>query len=73
MVDSLLEVLACQGKTERDHRGGVVQEQEEVPVEGEEAAVGWGEHALEPDPREVVSALIAGQKFPIKQELLAIT
>ena len=33
---------------------------------------GWGEHALEPDPKEIVFALIVGQRFLIKLELLAI-
>ena len=61
-----MEVIACPEKTERDHRGGGVKEQEEVLAGGEEVLVGWGEHALEPDPREVAFAPIAGQKFPIK-------
>lgn len=57
---------------EPDHLGEVVQGQEEVLVVAEGVAVGWGEHAPGPDPVEVVSALVAEPRFPIKREFPAI-
>ena len=51
----------------------VVQEQGGVVVEGEEVEVEWGEHAPEPDPVGVVSALIAELRFLIKSGCRAIT
>ena len=56
-----------------DHPGGVVQEWGEALAEGEEAVVGWEEHAPELVPEEIAFALTVGQKFPIKLELPAIT
>ena len=67
-----MEVLSCPEEMEWDHRGGVVQEQEEAVVEGEEVLVGERATVLEPDPAVVAFAPTVGQKSLIKQELPAI-
>jgi len=58
---------------ERDLPGVEVREQAEALDEGEGVEVGWGEHAPEPDPAEIVSALVVGQDFLIKLGLPATT
>ena len=48
---------------EPDLPGGVVQEQVEVPDEGEVVAAGWEEHVPALDPVEIACALIVEQRF----------
>lgn len=56
-----------------DLPGGVVQAQEEVLVEEVPVRVEWEVLAPEPDPVGIAFAPIAGQRFLIERELLAIT
>ena len=47
-------------------RGEVVQEQGEAPVKEAWVEVGWEEHALEPGPVGIVSALLVEQSSLIR-------
>lgn len=51
---------------------GVAQGQEEASVKEGWVEVEWEERALGPDPVGIVSALIVGRSFLIRQELLAL-
>lgn len=56
-----------------DLLGGVVQAQEEVLVEEVPVRVEWEAAAPEPDLVGIAFAPVAGQRFLIEWELLAIT
>ena len=51
---------------EQDLPEGVVEGQEEVLAKEAWVEVEWEERALEPDPVEIVSALIVEQSFLIR-------
>lgn len=58
---------------EQDHRGEAARGQEEASAGVEPAVAGGAGHDLDQDPVGIVSALVVGQGFPIKQGILAIT